>query len=133
LTDTNSYGPGEKERVPMLPSEYAKRQVWIGASLHARFDAEDAIEKCYVDRVIWGSDYPHFEGTFQYEAEGPHGESMTLASQRFTYHDLPEDVVRMFVGGNAMNAYNFDAAALTKVAERIGAPSYDDLNRDVPS
>ena len=132
LTDTNSYGPGEGARADAA-ERYAKRQVWIGASFHARFEAEDAIANGYVDRVIWGSDYPHFEGTFQYEAEGPNGESMTLAAMRFTYHDLPEDVVRRMVGGNAMNAYNFDEAALTKVAERINAPSYDDLNRDVLS
>ena len=43
LTDTRSYGPSEKERVPRLPSEYAREQVYIGASFHARFEAEDAI------------------------------------------------------------------------------------------
>jgi predicted TIM-barrel fold metal-dependent hydrolase len=133
MIDTVSFGPGEKQRVPRLPSEYAARQVWIGASFHARFEAEDAIEHGYADRVIWGSDYSHFEGTYQFDAEGPNGEPMTLAALRFTYHDLPEDVVRKMVGGNAMNAYNFDHAALTKVAERIHAPSYEDLNTDVPS
>jgi predicted TIM-barrel fold metal-dependent hydrolase len=128
LTDTNSYGPREKERVPRLPSEYANEQVWIGASFHARFEAEDALERGYVDRVIWGSDYPHFEGTFQYDAEGPNGEPMTWASLRFTYHDLPVDEVTRMVGRNAMNAYDLDYDALTRVAARINAPTYDDLN-----
>ena len=130
LTDTHSYGPREKERVPRLPSEYANEQVWIGASFHARFEAEDAIAKGYVDRVIWGSDYPHFEGTFQYDAQGPNGEPMTWASLRFTYHGLPVDDVTRMLGQNAMNAYDLDYDALTKVAARINAPTYDDLNRE---
>lgn len=128
LTDTRSYGPAEKERVPRLPSEYAAEQVWIGASFQARFEAQDAIEDGYVDRVIWGSDYPHFEGTYQYEATGPNGEPMTWASLRFTYAGLPEDEVRRMLGGNAMDAYDFDYLALCRVAERINAPTFDDLN-----
>ncbi len=128
LTDTVSYGPKERERVPHLPSEYASRNVFVGASFHSRFEAEDAIAKGYVDRVIWGSDYPHFEGTYQYEAEGPNGETMTWASWRFHYAGLPIEPVRAFLGGNAMAAYDLDHAALSAVAARINAPSYDDLN-----
>jgi predicted TIM-barrel fold metal-dependent hydrolase len=128
LTDTHSYGPKEKERVPRAPSEYAAEQVWIGSSFQARFEAEDAIANGYMDRVIWGSDYPHFEGTYQYEALGPNGEPMTWASLRMTYAGLPEDQVRAMLGGNALDAYDLDHAALTKVAARIHAPSYDDIN-----
>jgi predicted TIM-barrel fold metal-dependent hydrolase len=128
LTDTHSYGPAEKQRVPRLPSEYAAEQVWIGASFQARFEAEDAIANGYTDRVIWGSDYPHFEGTYQYDATGPNGEPMTLASLRFTYGGLPEDKIRMMLAGNAMNAYGLDYDALTRVADRINAPTYEELN-----
>jgi predicted TIM-barrel fold metal-dependent hydrolase len=127
LTDCVSYGPKEKERVPRLPSEYAAENVWIGASFQARFEAEDAIEKGYSDRVIWGSDYPHFEGTFQHEMPGPNGEPMTWASLRFTYGGLPADEVGRMLGGNAMDAYDLDYEALTKVAARINAPTYEDL------
>jgi predicted TIM-barrel fold metal-dependent hydrolase len=128
LTDTRSYGPSERERVPRLPSEYAREQVFIGASFHARFEAEDALEHGYDDRVIWGSDYPHFEGTYQHDATGPNGEPMTWASWRFHYAGLPADDVGRFLGGNAMQAYDLDHAALTKVAARINAPTYEDLN-----
>ena len=128
LTDIRSYGPTERERVPRLPSEYAANQVFIGASFHARFEAEDAIANGYTDRVIWGSDYPHFEGTYQYDAAGPNGETMTWASWRFHYAGLPDELVRAFLGGNAMAAYDLDMDALTKVAERINAPTYEDLN-----
>jgi predicted TIM-barrel fold metal-dependent hydrolase len=128
LTDTRSYGPAERERVPRLPSEYAAEQVFIGASFHARFEAEDAFANGYADRVIWGSDYPHFEGTYQYGAEGPNGEPMTWASWRFHYAGLPDEQVRNFLGRNAMAAYDLDYDALAKVAGRINAPTHDDLN-----
>lgn len=128
LTDTRSYGPAERERVPRMPSEYAAEQVFIGASFHSRFEAEDAMANGYEDRVIWGSDYPHFEGTYQYDATGPNGEPMTWASWRFHYAGLPDDKVRMFLGGNAMAAYDLDHAALAKVAERINAPTFEDIN-----
>jgi predicted TIM-barrel fold metal-dependent hydrolase len=128
LTDTHSYGPKEKERVPRAPSEYAAEQVWIGSSFQARFEAEDAIAHGYTNRVIWGSDYPHFEGTYQYDAVGPNGEPMTWASLRMTYAGLAEDRVRAMLGGNALDAYDLDHPALTKVAARINAPNYDDIN-----
>lgn len=130
ITDTMSYGPAEKERVPRLPSEYANENVFIGASFHSRFEAEDAMEQGYEDRVIWGSDYPHFEGTYQYGADGPNGEPMTWASWRFHYAGLPEDKVRMFLGTNAALAFDLDMDALTKVAERINAPTHFDLNSE---
>ena len=130
LTDTRSYGPSEKERVPGLPSEYAAEQVFIGASFHARFEAEDAIAKGYEDRVIWGSDYPHFEGTYQYDALGPNGEAMTWAAMRFHYAGLPDEQVRRFLGGNAMAAYDLDPVALAKVVGRINAPNHADLNSE---
>jgi len=130
LTDTRSYGPAEKQRVPRLPSEYANEQVYIGASFQSRFEAEDAIAEGYTDRIIWGSDYPHFEGTFQHDATGPNGEPMTWASLRFTYAGLPRDSVESMLGTNALNAYDLDYDALKQVADRINAPSYDDLNAE---
>lgn len=116
--------------MPRLPSEYAAEQVFIGASFHSRFEAEDALANGYADRVIWGSDYPHFEGTYQLNATGPNGEPMTWAAWRFHYAGLPDAPVRRFLGQNAMAAYDLDYEALTKVAERINAPTYDDLNSD---
>ena len=53
---------------------------------------------------------------------------MTWASLRMTYAGLPEDQVRAMLGGNAIDAYDLEHAALTDVAARIHAPSYDDIN-----
>jgi hypothetical protein len=124
---TPAAGPAESERA-LGCHEYAAEQVFIGASFHARFEAEDAVANGYEDRVIWGSDYPHFEGTYQYDAAGPNGEPMTWAALRFHYAGLPEACVRAFLSGNAMKAYDFDKSALTRVARRINAPTYADLN-----
>jgi hypothetical protein len=47
---------------------------------------------------------------------------------RFTFAGLPEDEVGWLLGGNAVHAYGLDAAALQRVAERIDAPTYAQLN-----
>ena len=129
LTDTRSYGPTERERVPRLAQRVrgATRCSSAPASMHAS-KLRTRLPMAMTDRVIWGSDYPHFEGTYQYDAAGPNGETMTWASWRFHYAGLPDELVRAFLGGNAMAAYDLDMDALTKVAERINAPTYEDLN-----
>ena len=54
-----------REHVPRLPSEYCATNVSIGASFLARFEARAAVTRGYAGNVLWGSDYPHMEGTFQ--------------------------------------------------------------------
>jgi predicted TIM-barrel fold metal-dependent hydrolase len=120
--------PDFRERVPRLPSEYAAEHVFVGASFMARFEADDAIANGYAKNVIWGSDYPHVEGTFQYGITSPDGEPITRAAQRFTFAGLPPEHVEAMLGGNAIRAYGFDEAALQAVASRISAPTYDELN-----
>ena len=54
-------------RLQKKPSEYWHSNCWVGASFMTRGDAEhrDAIG---VDRIMWGSDFPHEEGTFPHTA-----------------------------------------------------------------
>jgi predicted TIM-barrel fold metal-dependent hydrolase len=63
-----------------------------------------------VPNIMWGSDYPHPEGTW------PH----TRAQMRETFHGLPENELRAMLGGNAARLYGFDLNALQRVADRIG-------------
>lgn len=129
LADIRTYGAELEQLCPRLPSEYAAENVFIGASFHAHFEAEDAIEKGYVRNVLWGSDYPHAEGTYQ-DPEGLEiDEPMTRLAQRSTYAGLPREEVGWMLGENAIGAYGLDRDALEKVAARINAPTYDDLNR----
>jgi hypothetical protein len=55
---------------------------------------------------------------------------MNWAALRFNYAGMPYEDVRAFLGANAMKAYDLDYSALQKVADRINAPTYQDLNSD---
>jgi predicted TIM-barrel fold metal-dependent hydrolase len=102
------------------PSEYMASNVWIGNSFQSRQEAVDAIEIGREDRFLWGSDYPHPEGTYTYP-EDPEQYPMTKVALANTYHDLPLEKVRRLVGANALDAYpRLDGAALGQVAERVG-------------
>ena len=63
-----------------------------------------------IDRVMWGSDYPHVEGTW------PH----TPKFLNDAFAGVPEGEVRKMVGGNAIDCYGLDRGELSAVAERIG-------------
>jgi predicted TIM-barrel fold metal-dependent hydrolase len=115
------------EQVPEAPSTYMHRNVWVGASFLSRAEAEGAVRDGYADRVMWGADYPHMEGTFQ-KAVGGAGAAHTPMSLRFALAGLPADAVAAMVGGNAVRCYGLDAEALGAVARRIGAPSLAELS-----
>ena len=116
--------------LPKLPSEYAAANCFIGASFQSRFEAEDAVVHGYAGNILWGTDYPHVEGTWKYP-EDPEAEPVSIISARYTYHDLPaEDVVGM-LGLNAVQVYGLDVEALAKVAERINAPTLAHINKPV--
>ena len=44
--------------------------MFLGASFQARFEAEDAIENGYWRNILWGTDYPHVEGTWRSPEDG---------------------------------------------------------------
>jgi predicted TIM-barrel fold metal-dependent hydrolase len=97
------------EVLPKPPSFYAKRNCWYGASFPSpREIADRAVVG--VDHILWGSDYPHYEGTFPYTRE----------SLRLTFAELPENEVRMMLGENAAKLYDFDLDALAPIADKIG-------------
>ena len=59
---------------------------------------------------MWGSDYPHAEGTWPRTRE-------TLAQ---VFCGVPEAELAAMLGGNAARLYGFDPALLRPVAERVG-------------
>ena len=84
-------------QVDEAPSFYFQRQFW------ATFEDDRAgiltRELIGVDRLMWGSDYPHTEGTFPY-------------SQEQIMKDLlgvPEDEAYKMVAGNAASLYGLSA------------------------
>lgn len=74
-----------------------------------RQDAEDR-HHVGVDRIMWGSDFPHDEGTY------PH----TTEALAHTFCGIDPIEVEKMLATNAADAYGFDLDALTPVAERIG-------------
>ena len=95
--------------LPLSATEYFRRNCWVGASMPS---ADDAAARLLIgaDRMMWGSDYPHNEGTFPHTREA--------IRQRFS--DLDETSMRALLGGNAADLYGFDLAALEPIAGRVG-------------
>jgi Amidohydrolase len=67
-------------------------------------------ESIGLDRFMWGSDYPHDEGTHPFTRE----------HLRQVFSGLPEGELRPILGGNAAELYGFDLDALAPVAARVG-------------
>jgi len=107
---------GEPIRALLLqPSEYWARQCHVGSSFMrpAEVPLRHAVG---VDRIMWGSDYPHKEASYPYSRE----------ALRIAYAGVDEAEVRAMVGGNAAALYGFDLDALAPVAARVG-PTRDEL------
>jgi len=96
-------------RLGRKPSEYWATNCWVGASFMNREDAVDR-ELVGVDKIMWGSDFPHEEGTFPFTREA-------LAN---TYSGMDADEVARMVGGNAAHVYGFDLDRLDPIAAEIG-------------
>lgn len=91
------------------PSEYAKRNCWYGASFPSKKELDGRYE-VGLDKICWGNDYPHYEGTF------PHN----LESLQLTFDEIPDHERRMMFGENAAKLYNFDLEALKAEAAKHG-------------
>ena len=91
------------------PSDYFHTNVWIGASVMTRMDMENR-HQLGVDRIIWGSDYPHHEGSWPY----------TNLALRRIFSGVPEGEVRAMTSENAAKVYGLDLDFLQKIADNIG-------------
>jgi predicted TIM-barrel fold metal-dependent hydrolase len=124
----NWRGGGLREFLKKKPSEYVASNIFMGASFQSRQEAEMAVAGGFEDRLMWGSDYPHAEGTWIY-AEDPGEPPVTRLSLANTFQGLPESSVRSMAGENAVNCYELDAARLAEVAQRIG-PDLSELRSE---
>jgi hypothetical protein len=100
--------------------------VFLGASFLHRDPAEPwrAVRGGYVRNVLFGTDYPHAEGTL---VETGDERSTTRTALAYIFSGVPEAPLRRMAGQNAIDVYGLPGEALTQVAERIGAPSPEDL------
>jgi predicted TIM-barrel fold metal-dependent hydrolase len=119
-------GPIGFAGLPKRPSEYCKQSLFIGWTTLAPFEAQDAVRNDYDSQVLWGSDYPHPEGSYQYprtEDEVP----ITHLHLRDTFAEIPGDRAAAMIGGNAIRVYGFDAEKLQGVADRINSLTFEQL------
>jgi predicted TIM-barrel fold metal-dependent hydrolase len=91
------------------PSFYARRNCWYGASFPSPRDIEGR-ELVGVDHILWGNDYPHYEGCYPYSRE----------NMRLAFSNVDPSEVRRMLGENAAALYGFDLEALRPAAERVG-------------
>ena len=95
--------------VRLAPSEIWARQGFAGASFLR--PGECALRhEIGVEKIMWGQDYPHVEGTYPYTTE----------ALRHTFAGVDVEEVAAMVGGNAAHVYGFDVAALAGVAAKVG-------------
>jgi predicted TIM-barrel fold metal-dependent hydrolase len=101
--------------LPLSATEYFHRNCWVGVSQPS---PEDVATRARIgaDRFMWGSDYPHDEGTYPYTRE----------HLRQLFHATPEAELRDVLAGNAAALYDFDLSALAPLAAEVG-PTVDEL------
>jgi len=125
--------PGNKallDQVPRPPSEYLARNVFVGASFASPFEVQEAVADGVQSQVLWGSDYPHLEGTFVYP-DGRDMPSVTRLSLRNTFCDVAPEHILQMVGQNAIDVYGLDAGVLQGIAREIDAPTLDELRTPI--
>ncbi len=101
------------------PTEYFQRQCFLGASFMPAHEGR-LRHQIGVDKLMWGSDYPHLEGTWP----------NTLKELNETFGDYPEEEIRAILGLNAAEVYGFDLDELQPIADEIG-PTLDEIRGGV--
>ena len=102
------------------PSEYWHANCLAGASFIHKVEVEMRHE-LGVDTILFGRDYPHFEGTW------PH----TTKWLQDAFHGVPEDELRKMLGENAIDFFRLDRERLAEIAWRIG-PKTEQINATDP-
>lgn len=103
------HGSHVLDRLSLRPSEYWQRQCYAGASfLHPQETAKRNLVG--IDKIMWGSDYPHVESSFPYSRE----------AIRFALAGVPADEAAAMLAGNAADLYGFSMDELRPAAARFG-------------
>lgn len=106
---------GEGEKLHKLASEYFAQNVWMGVS-QPRLADIGVRDQIGAERFMWGSDYPHDEGTYPFTRE--HLRQVLL--------DAGPDEKQRVLAENCARLYDFDLAKLAPLAEQFG-PTVEEL------
>src|SRR5579862_9523177 len=106
---------GINELLRRSPSGYWANNCYVGASFMSR--GECAIrDQIGVDRIMWGADYPHIEGTW------PH----SVAAMREAFNGCTLGEITQMTSLTAAEVYGFDLGRLATLAEGVG-PAVSDV------
>jgi predicted TIM-barrel fold metal-dependent hydrolase len=120
-TAESKFGAGLAEAMGAGPRAVWESNCYVGASF-MRAHEVPLRERIGLDKIMWGSDFPHDEGTWPYTTE----------ALRTAYADLPYDEVAAMVGGNAARVYGFDLPTLDALAAKTG-PLVTDVAQPLPA
>jgi predicted TIM-barrel fold metal-dependent hydrolase len=93
----------------MTPTEYFRRNVSVGASF-LRASESALRHEVGVERIMWGADYPHSEGSYPFSRQ----------ALRAAFGTCDPVETRQMVEVNAADRYGFDLDALRSIGGEIG-------------
>lgn len=114
------WGESVMKTLSLSPSEYWARQCHVGASFIRPIEL-GVRHQVGVDRIMWGSDYPHKEASTPYSRE----------AIALSFAGIPRNEVEMMLSKNAAKLYGFDLDFLRPIADRIG-PKVGDVFAGLP-
>ena len=97
LDDTYEERLADDLALPLPPSAYFKRQIW--ATFQKDLHGVRAMAAIAPDNVMWGSDYPHRDGTWPF--------SRKAIDEQF--RDMPEPIARKMLWDNVRHLYRIDS------------------------
>jgi predicted TIM-barrel fold metal-dependent hydrolase len=112
---TGELAYSDEHKLPKLASEYFAQNCFVGVSQPGQEDAAARYE-IGLQHFMWGSDYPHDEGTAPYTRE----------HLRQLFHDTDPAELQQLLAGNAARVYGFDLDALAPLAAKAG-PTVEEI------
>src|SRR3954470_10079031 len=101
--------------LPKSATEYFHQNCWMGVSQPGQADAA-ARDIIGLDRFMWGSDFPHDEGTYPFTRE----------HLRQVFAGVDPKLMKRLLAENAANLYGFDLDKLAPLAAEFG-PTVDEI------
>ncbi|MBJ7307545.1 MAG: amidohydrolase family protein [Acidimicrobiia bacterium] len=95
---------------PRSASEYFAQSCFVGISQPTPADISAGMDILGIDKMMWGNDYPHEEGTHPFTRE----------HLRQVLGHLEPTQIQQILAGNAAEFYNFDLKALQPFADKYG-------------
>ena len=106
----------EQERLKSRPSEYWRRQCYVQAMFFRASEAK-LRHKIGIDNMLWGSDYPHYEGSWPNSRKVIHE----------ALHGVPEDEIRAILGGERGACVRVRPRDARRDRGAMSDPPYDEI------